>query len=423
MLAQKPSFATSWRQLTRDKGWIKPLLVLTLVGWIPIVGQIAILGYALEWARLTAWGVDAAPKQGKVGYGKVMRTGFVALLVMVSMGLVLAIIDVILFGTASAAFSAFPMTSFFSAVLYRTAAVLPVLVFVVNVLFGIFILVAMMRATIYDSFSAGWRLDRIFEMIGKDVAGFFRIYLVSIIGGVISGIYFAIVGFVTTILIIGATMGATMSTVATFPTAGGIATDRFMFEAILQMGAGMAIVLAIIGVVLLFIGGVIGTAVQLISINAVGQWFSRFDVQRWGTSSAPLPEGGLLPVSGDPAAAAPAQPAAPVQPVSPAQPAAPVPPVDSAPVAPAGAAAPAQPVAEQIDEDVIKPYQPDDGVGSEQAAPVGAVPADPVGIEADPDPAPSADAGEDAPEAAVDGEGPGSEAPAGEGAPSDSGSL
>lgn len=413
MLAQKPSFATSWRQLTRDRGWIKPLLVLTLVGWIPIVGQIAILGYALEWARLTAWGVDAAPKQGKVDYGKVMHTGFVALLVMVSMGLVLVIIDVILFGTASAAFSAFPMTSFFSAVLYRTAAVLPVLVFVVNVLFGIFILVAMMRATIYDSFSAGWRLDRIFEMIGKDVAGFFRIYLVSIIGGIISGIYFAIVGFVTTILIIGATMGATMSTVATFPTAGGIATDRLMFEAILQMGAGMAVVFAIIGVVLLFIGGVIGTAVQLISINAVGQWFSRFDVQRWGTSSAPLPEGGLLPVSGDPAAAAPAQPAAPV----------PVSPVDSAPVDPAGADAPAQPVAEQIDEDVIKPYQPDDGVGSEQAEPVGAVPADPVGIEADPAPATSADAGEDAPEAAGDGEGPGSEAPAGEGAPSDSGSL
>lgn len=47
-------FMSSWRMLTRDKGWVKPLLVLTLVSWIPILGQIAVLGYGLEWARLTA---------------------------------------------------------------------------------------------------------------------------------------------------------------------------------------------------------------------------------------------------------------------------------------------------------------------------------------------------------------------------------
>ena len=47
MYAQQLGFVSSWKMLTRDKGWIKPLLILTLVGWIP------------SWARSpsldTAW--------------------------------------------------------------------------------------------------------------------------------------------------------------------------------------------------------------------------------------------------------------------------------------------------------------------------------------------------------------------------------
>ena len=98
MYAQQLGFTTSWKMLTRDKGWIKPILMLTLVGWVPILGQIAILGYGLEWARLTAWGVDAAPKQRGVAYGKVLATGGIAFLVMLTMGLVTGIVDTILFG-------------------------------------------------------------------------------------------------------------------------------------------------------------------------------------------------------------------------------------------------------------------------------------------------------------------------------------
>ena len=80
MLSNELGFTTSWKMLTRDKGWIKPILLLTLVGWVPILGQIAVLGYGLEWARLTAWGIDAAPKQRGVDYGKVLTTGGIAFL-------------------------------------------------------------------------------------------------------------------------------------------------------------------------------------------------------------------------------------------------------------------------------------------------------------------------------------------------------
>lgn len=86
MNAQNLGFMSSWHMLTRDKGWVKPVLVLTLVGWIPILGQIVLMGYGLEWARLTAWGVDAAPKQRGVDYGKVLSTGGRAFLVSLSWG-------------------------------------------------------------------------------------------------------------------------------------------------------------------------------------------------------------------------------------------------------------------------------------------------------------------------------------------------
>lgn len=401
MLVQKPSFSTSWRQLTRDKGWIKPLLVLTLVGWIPIVGQIAILGYALEWARLTAWGVEAAPKQGKVDYGKIMHTGFIGFLIMLSMGIALMVIDVILFGTMGSAFSAFPMTSMLSSISSGAAGALSLVTLVVNMLFGIFISVAMMRAVIYDKFSAGWRLDRIFEMIGKDVAGFFRIYLVSIIGGVISWLYSAIVGFIASLVFIGAFFGAA-GAAGGYASLSSAASERLMAEALLQMGSGAALIFMILAVALLFVGGVIGTAVQLISINAVGQWFSRFDVQRWGLSGDPLPAGTPLPVSGEAPAAspvAPEQPAAadaeevPATPVSPVEvreaepvPAAPVTSAETEPAEPAPAVSP-EPAPAPV-EDVVEPYQPATGADAEQGrdAVDAPVEADPVTAPAEPDP-------------------------------------
>lgn len=72
----------SWKMLTRAPGWIKPILLLTLVSFIPIFGLIFVLGYTLEWARLTAWGIDSSPKQSGVDVGACLSCGWRALLVM-----------------------------------------------------------------------------------------------------------------------------------------------------------------------------------------------------------------------------------------------------------------------------------------------------------------------------------------------------
>lgn len=74
-------FSHSWKLLTRDKGWVKPILVLAIAMFVPVVGPLAVLGYALEWARLSAWGVDAAPKQRGVKIGGCLVAGWRAFVV------------------------------------------------------------------------------------------------------------------------------------------------------------------------------------------------------------------------------------------------------------------------------------------------------------------------------------------------------
>ena len=102
----------------------------------------------------------------------------------------------------------------------------------------------------------------------------------------------------------------------------------------------------------------ISTAMNLVSVNAMGQWFARFDVNRWGVSSAPLPDD--VPHHGARAAYA----SAPVDPMAssagepdsvasaPADVAQPLEPVDSA--------QPVEPVDSAASSDPVEPIEPTD---------------------------------------------------------------
>lgn len=305
MYAQQLGFTTSWKMLTRDKGWIKPILMLTLVGWIPILGQIAILGYGLEWARLTAGGVDAAPKQRGVAYGKVLATGGIAFLVMLTMGLVTGIVDTILFGRWYSITSLPFGSSIFADSVITLAgdvtSVLGIAVLVVNLLMGAFITAAMLRATLYDSFGAGWRIDRLFQMVVRDPGGFFHAYAVSLIGGIVNSVYAMVVTLAGGLAAFGGAMGVALSM--------GIASDTIIERLLYGAGPGLVILLVVVALAAAFVGSAISITMQLVSINAMGQWFCRFRVDLWGVSSAPLPDGVPVRFPGT-GAGAPARPQA-----------------------------------------------------------------------------------------------------------------
>ena len=288
MNAQNLGFMSSWHMLTRDKGWVKPVLVLTLVGWIPILGQIVLMGYGLEWARLTAWGVDAAPKQRGVDYGKVLSTGGRAFLVSLSLGFVIALVLQVVFpGSLYMLFTGLTAGNAVSvATAMASGAAMSILTMVVSIAMGTFLQAATLRATLYDSFSAGWRLNRLFQMIGRDFGGFLKVLLVTLIGGAISGVY----AFVVSLVIMLVVMGGVMSATAFVGLSGSYMNGwHFLLEQLLRIGAGPLLLFIVVVIALAFVGSAISTAMSLLSMNAMGQWFCRFDVHRWGVSAAPLP--------------------------------------------------------------------------------------------------------------------------------------
>ncbi|VWL95522.1 Uncharacterised protein [Collinsella intestinalis] len=119
------------------------------------------------------------------------------------------------------------------------------------------------------------------------------------------------------------------------------------------MGAGPVLLFVLLLMALLFVGNVISTAMNLVSVNAMGQWFARFDVNHWGVSSAPLPDD--VPHHGARAAYA----SAPVDPMasSAGEP-------DSVASTPADVAQPLEPVDSAASSDPVEPIAPTDSAAA-----------------------------------------------------------
>lgn len=291
-------FIASWGRLTSERGWYKPILLLALLSWVPILGTIALLGYAYEWARLAAWGVDTAPRRQGIDYGKLLATGGWAFLILVTMSIAAGIVAVVFFDVDYSAFLPLDFGAsgtwglaqqgegyLFSMSVPVTARELVGLAF--QVVAGGFILAAMMRGVIYDGFSAGWRLDRLFQMIGRDPGGFMRVVATCIIGCAAGVLY----TWLST-----AVLGAVMSTgLAMFGWHEGslylIFNAGFLLRHLFSLDPIMALSASLFSLGLSFVGSAISVAMQLVATHATGMWFRRFDVERWGLSSDPLPSG------------------------------------------------------------------------------------------------------------------------------------
>ena len=298
-MAQQVGFTSSWKMLTSEKGWWKPVLVLALIGWIPVIGPIALLGYGMEWARYTAWGQDRSPQQAGIDVGKLLATGGRAFLVYLSISLVLGLVGSVFLGGFTLArlltLTAYTSPAFAIGGFLTGRGILGI---VLAPLFGAFVFMACIRTTLYDSFSAGWRLDRVCQMIGRDVGGACRVWLVTFIGGVLCALY-TIVMTVLGLFVVGA---SALGVVAQFyHGAPHNSLPSYLLAHLVDMGIGSVLFLLIAAAAVLVVYGMLAIAMQLVSMHAVGQWFSNFEVGRWGISSAPLPDGvPVHPASGQP---------------------------------------------------------------------------------------------------------------------------
>ena len=419
-------FARSWALLTMEKGWWKPILIMALFGLIPIVGILALAGYALETARVTAWGINAGPKQKDLKFGTYIATGFKAAVIALALGLAYGI--------------SFTILSFIPVV---NLILIPIFI-VVAFVYPLLINVIQVRAAVYGRISAGFAFKNIFEMIKHDAGGLFRIFGMGIVLAIATSIIMGIIGG-------SAALSMIMNVVTqaiTIAKAQNITSENQLVVIMVALLARGVLQMGPIFLVIGYIGHVLGLIVMLLMQNAIALWMRQYNVSAWGQSSDPLPpfindprDGAaatysapspvaptapaatvapaVAPVaapvtapattiapeapSATPVPAAPAAPAepvaapapmapvaptAPVAPASPASPAAPVAPAEpTAPVAPTSPAAPVVPAAPASPAAPVAPAAP--------AAPVAPVaPATPVAPEAPvapaaPEPAPA----------------------------------
>ena len=169
-------FARSWALLTLEKGWWKPVLIMALFGLIPVVGILALVGYALETARVTAWGINAGPKQKDLKFGTYIVTGFKAVVIALAFGLAYSI--------ATGILTFIPVINLILIPVFIVAAFV----------YPLFINVVQVRASVYGHISAGFAFKNIFEMIKHDMGGLFRIFGMGIVLGIVTSIIMGIIG-------------------------------------------------------------------------------------------------------------------------------------------------------------------------------------------------------------------------------------
>lgn len=348
----------SWRMLTRDKGWYKPVLLLAVSLLVPVAGPLAVLGYQLEWARLTAWNVDSAPKQTNVDVGGCIKTGWFAFLVELVWGLALGLVVMLVswlfsFNSSAQSFMGFVVS-------------------VVGAIIGVVIMAAQVRATVYQKIAPGFQLNRIWEMVRHDFGGVMRIFGIRILGSLVACGAAVVAGLVLFVSYLPAVINATSlasnysSGLSSYGTGlatpygygygygtGSSAAVRQIVAALLQPFSNPLFVILLVLVVYLLV--VIGVTFALLTYNAVGLWMRQFDVVSWGKSADPMPaplpttDGSQAPQNpGQPDSQTPQPPSADVQP---------------APVAPAQQELPSpEPEPEPVPEPALEPApEPADG--------------------------------------------------------------
>lgn len=281
-------FARSWALLTRHAGWIKPVLLLTVALLVPLVGWWGVMGYALEWARLTAWGVNAAPKQRGVRVGECIASGARAFVVLLLWSVVAGIVVGLL--------SALPLVGGIVSAAWT----------VLSLFFGVVVMAAELRATIYRRIVPGLRVGTVWQMVRHDPMGLLRVFGMVAVGGALMGLVSSIVAFsalasiLPTLFYYMAYLGEYSQFMSDAALASGVVA--FVFEALAAMGPVL--------IVLLLLDGFMGVITLLVGYTGVALWMRQFNVPAWRADEDPLP-----PFVSDPRDPAPDSPAGAPDPV------------------------------------------------------------------------------------------------------------
>lgn len=297
MINRIPSFSGAWHSLTSTPQWTRAVCLLAVCAWIPVLGPILLFGYGLEWARRIAWGSNQGPKVRSINWNQMCTTGLRAYGVSLTLELALALIADVIFhvpfgwSVRSIIFGTNPLLYIVSDSKYMLLTT--IIITMIHLLVSTFVLAAMLRATLYDSFAAGWRLDRICQMIGRDVGAFVRIWLILLV----ASLTITLVAVICSTILLAAIFGGFAALLHGIQAVPLNYLGSFLVNHIAELGVGTVLVLLVVLIGAAYVYSLLATICELAAMHAMGVWFSRFEVNRWGVSSDPLPKG--VPVSNE----------------------------------------------------------------------------------------------------------------------------
>lgn len=281
MATQSEGYYTkAWHLFSADKGWIKPLLVIGAANMVPIVGQLGVEGYGLEWARLVAWGADAHPKQKNVQVGACIKSGWRGFLVGIAYAIVLWLIGLLIPGNTDDSG-------------YR------LIMGILGIFMGAITSVAAIRSAIYQNFTAGYQVNRIYDMLKRDFGGFVKIICITIVMQLVVWLVLILLA----VLMLGSVISALIGIVGMAGVSGH--AGYLMVD---QVASSLASAIPML-VILWYVASTAMSWTTLMTSAMYGLWMRQFSVPAWGASGDPLP-----------ANAATVQEAAPVSPEMPGLP-------------------------------------------------------------------------------------------------------
>lgn len=295
-MTQRAYLKRSWKAMTAGKGWFQQFLLLGLIQFIPIFGQMVALGWFYGWARDVAWGVSTEMPRGGFFSEKTIKMGAMTwciVLIWVLAGNLVYTPLVFLFQGVGH----MPLLGGFFETIFM------IILNVALLAWTMLAMVAALRATIYDSFTPVIQVGQAFKMFIRDWKGMLLIFCISLLV-LIPFIIVSVIAIAFFFALFGGVVADLVQYAAYDPTLLGTAASSFLLQELLRTLLIWLPTMILMTIVFWYILEVASAMVSALVYHALGLWMQQFDLPAWRGMKEPLPfELVAAPVEPSPASA------------------------------------------------------------------------------------------------------------------------
>lgn len=189
-------FGLAFSYVFKDPDWFKKIVIVALIGLIPIIGQMVVLGWGLNIAK-RVMNHDPNPLPD-VDFGADLGRGFYGFVIAIVYTLPISILSGFLGGLD--AIIANSNTDAAIAAVTLLSVCVGLFSFVYGLACGLMLPAAYTNYLANDSLAAGFRLGEIFAQVRGNIGAYFMVLLGTIVAGIIAplGVIACVIGVLLT---------------------------------------------------------------------------------------------------------------------------------------------------------------------------------------------------------------------------------